>query len=390
MMDSMYDYIKWMGGFSFSEYRFNELDALVMCLISYFDLSPACPDGQAAHAMRFGDCMNNTEKEDLILKISGSGAGYPESFEAAAASKRFGDLTVSDIVDIFDPSVPIQFSAMRFRCPEFNFIAIRGTDSSLAGWKEDFMISFTRTAAQEQAAIYCRQHIEPGKPNYIGGHSKGGNLSLYAACTLPDDALKELTRVFILDGPGLCPDVFDPAMIDRIDGRATMIIPEYDIIGKLFDPGITDTRIVRSSASGVLQHDLCSWGVEYGRLALTDSNDPKSSAINRTLDRWIESMDQSQRILLVNELFDVLGANGAVTLEDLEKEGARGLQSILTGFHEISDVTKQSLSDLRTRAVLGDNYDKWLELKDKQESLIRSAGEVIKRIKEPLLKKADS
>ena len=377
-MDNLYDYIEWMGGFSFSEYAFNELDALVLSLLSYYDLSPNAATELKPSDFFLRDCAVYAKAGKLPIRITGTDMGYQAVLEAATASRRFGVLNVTNTVDMFDPSVPLQFAAMTFRCPEFNFIALRGTDSSLAGWKEDFMISFTKTAAQELAAVYCEQHLEDGKPNYIGGHSKGGNLALYAACMLSDSALEDLTRVYLLDGPGLCPEVLDPALIERIDSKATRIIPEFDIVGKLFEPKISDTRIVKSSASGVMQHSIGTWGVDHGKLFLAEANDPRSLEINAILDRWISSMNQSQRILLTNELFEVLGANGAITLEDLEKEGAQGLQSILTGFHDISDVTKRSLADLRTRAVLGEHYDKWLELKEKQEDVKQAAAKMLK------------
>ena len=79
-----------------------------------------------------------------------------------------------------------QFAAVSFLLPDKSvFVAFRGTDTSLVGWKEDFNMSYLEAVpAQVRAAEYtaeiarvCRWH-----KLRIGGHSKGGNLSVYAAC----------------------------------------------------------------------------------------------------------------------------------------------------------------------------------------------------------------
>ncbi len=328
--DRLYDYIGWMGDLSYEAYPFNELDALVLSLLSYYDFSQAFPDAVKIKTVRLGDCAWRIESEPLPIRITGADMGYNAVLEQAVKSKRFGDLEITNIVDILDPSVPLQFAAMVFRCPEFNFLALRGTDSSLAGWKEDFMIAFIRTTAQELAQVYCEQHIEDGKANYIGGHSKGGNLALYAACHLSDAALDSLTRVFIFDGPGLCPEVLDPELIWRIEAKATRIIPEFDIIGKLFEPAITDTRIVKSSAVGFAQHSIGTWYVDHGKLALAEENDPYSVELSKLIGNWIDGMDYEGRVRFTEDVFDVLGANGALMLEDLKAEDLLRLVGHLT------------------------------------------------------------
>ena len=121
------------------------------------------------------------------------------------------------------------------------------------------MISFRRTEAQEMALRYARAHLAPGRRWMLGGHSKGGNLALYAACLLEEELWQRVDHVYLLDGPGLCPEVMDVNCTERIEGKTTRIIPAFCVIGKLFEPNITDTRIVRSSALGPMQHNLGPW-----------------------------------------------------------------------------------------------------------------------------------
>ena len=222
-MDKLDDYIKWLGFLDFEQYPFREADALVLCVVSYFDLAPvfsACPEGQLP---KLKDCLPLIEAGKLPIRITGGDMGNGAIFEAAARSKRFGELQMSDYEDVVRTEPALQFSAVTFHDRgRFSFLAYRGTDATLAGWKEDFMISFTMTEAQEMARDYAAKvFYEGGGPCwYIGGHSKGGNQALYAACTLSGENLAQLTKVFVLDGPGFCPEVLGTDLIGRIGGKA--------------------------------------------------------------------------------------------------------------------------------------------------------------------------
>ena len=303
-MDKLVDYVKWIGSLDFDVYPFREADALVLCVISYFDVGPVFRE----HPGYVRDCLPMIESDELKLEITGGDMGNREIFEAAARSARFGNLLMTDYEsELMTGPSPVQFAAVTFHCPgRFSFIAFRGTDASLAGWQEDFMISFTRTDAQLMAQDYAErmlsheQRLYPvpspkedqasaglelyGPVWYMGGHSKGGNQALYAACTITDDSWSKVRRAYLLDGPGFCPEVMDLSLIDRIDAKSTRIIPEFDVIGKLFEPKITDTKIVHSYRDGVEQHSLASWLVDHGDLALAPMTDPKANWLNNTLN----------------------------------------------------------------------------------------------------------
>ena len=184
-METLAGYIGWMGDYSFEACPFREADALVLCLIAYFDLSPVFADGKRTAHVR--DCAQMVDAGEAKLLITGGDLGNTEIFTAAVRSRRFGDLEITDAVDVLQENPPLQFAAVTFHDgSNFSFIAYRGTDSSLAGWKENFMISFTRTAAQEMALQYASERIAEyrlaGKRKwYIGGHSKGRNTTSSAA-----------------------------------------------------------------------------------------------------------------------------------------------------------------------------------------------------------------
>ncbi|MCD8088090.1 MAG: DUF2974 domain-containing protein [Oscillospiraceae bacterium] len=348
-MDGIVDYVRWLGRFTFSELPLCEADVFVLCVIAYYDLKPVLRD-HGAEGLRVRDCRAQLLSGEAAIQITGGDMGNGAIFLAAADSARFGELLITDYSDIFEPAVPLQFTALTFHYrEEFSFIAYRGTDETIAGWKEDCMLSFTVTEAQRMAAEYARQIIRPGGRYYMAGHSKGGNLVLYAACMLPPTAWGQVERVYILDGPGFCPEVLDQALIRRVDPKCTRIIPQFDVVGKLFEPQITDTRIVRSSAKGILQHSLATWGIEYGGLALAERNDRRSQALSEILNRWIESVEQDKREAVIDDLFDAMAAGGAVTLSEIAG-GPHGFEAVLARAFHASPDTKKAMKELSVQA----------------------------------------
>ena len=395
-MDKLVDYVKWIGDLSFDAYPFREADALILCVISYFDLKPVfdricsppiTDEAEKARVLSQGyrevyvrDCIPMLEAGEAKLEITGGDMGNTEIFEAAARSRRFGDLLMDGYESVLrsEPE-PLQFAAVTFRClNRFSFIAYRGTDASLAGWEEDFMIAFTRTEAQEMAREYAERMLADPTPAfgpdwYLAGHSKGGNQALYAACTVSDEAWSKVTRAYLLDGPGFCPEVMDLSLIDRIDPKSTRIIPEFDVIGKLFEPKITDTKIVYSYRDGIEQHSLASWLVDHGALALAPQNDPKAKWLNDTLDKWIGSISQENRPIFIGELFDALGAGGITSLDELSLDA---FEAALSSLREKSEVTKQTLQDL-PKSVTQNVLDKVMEKPEQNE--IKEAREAAEK-----------
>ena len=376
-MDTLADYILWMGDYPFTSVEMQEADALVLCLLSYIDFRPAFTAGRSRIALK--EIESVISLDQLEVMITGNRDAYRRIYELAARSKRFGELVLSDCVDVRSTEPPLQYSSLCFHARDWSFLAYRGTDNSFSGWKEDFMISFTRTEAQSMAAEAAEAVITPDRKWYLGGHSKGGNEVLYAACMLSEEKWRQIERVFLLDGPGLCPEVCDLSRMERIDDRTTRFLPEYCLIGKLFEPQIRDTRIVRSSAYGISQHGIATWGIDHGKPAYAEKNDPQSVWLSEVVNLWIEGIGQEERPLFVDELFDALSSGGALTVDEFEKNGWENLDTLIKQLMASSDTTKRTISNLPKKAIqFGVEqwkerlaaYEKEIELlRDKKSSL---------------------
>ena len=348
-MDSLFEYIRWRGDVPLSFDGLRDADALVLSLLSYLDLRPIWTEDTEALYLR--DCKALIDEGKLRVLLVGGGFDYAGIVSAAIASRRFGALRITDYVDLMRAEPPLQFSAMCFHDESgLSFLAYRGTDSTLSGWEEDFLISFTRTEAQELALAYAKSRLAEERRWVIGGHSKGANLALYAASGLADAELSRVQRVYILDGPGLCPEVMDVQAVQRIDGLCRRIIPSFSVVGKLFEPQITDSHIVKCTVSGFMQHSLASWALQYGELAPGET-DPASVWINNTLRDWINNISHEDRGVFIRELFAALSAGGARTLAELDDRGVSGYEAILRSLISSSAVTRRTITDLPVQAV---------------------------------------
>ena len=325
-MDPLTDYARWMENVPFGS-DIGDLDAVIMCYLTYADLSPLPEAG-----ITLRDAVAAMGERDIPCLIVSDDPGFSDRVRQIAAGRRFGDLVIADYTDERDDEKGIQFSAAVFRSPYWSFIAFRGTDQSLVGWREDFIMSFTVMPSQARAAEYARERIGGGKW-YMGGHSKGGNLALYAACAVGEEQRALVERVYLLDSPGLCREALEGTGVDpdAAYDRLVRIIPEYDVVGSLFAPRVPRETVVRSDYRGLMQHDMASWGVDHGRLMAAEQRDPVSLMIGEATGKWLDRVDRQAREEFVDSLFEQLGKGGKKTLRDVSSEGLPGYESIVIG-----------------------------------------------------------
>lgn len=334
-MDNITDYVRWVGGTGFEGRPFSRVDNIVLCQLSYLDLKDIPAINEEGSVMTLREAV--TELTNLGLSIRKMAPDDSERFTAlvkvAANSKRFGDLYISSFTDILNEEDSVQFSAMTFS-PEkeggWAFVAYRGTDSTIAGWKEDFMTSFTLTSSQTMAEEYLRSSLKKFDTVLAGGHSKGGNLAVYASAVLPDNLFDRVEHIYSNDGPGFCPEVLSDDLIKRANPKTTRIIPEFSVVGSLFAPEIDDSYIIKSDKQMAEQHELCSWGIDHGDILIsTDGLDPLAERINRGIDKWIYSVDINERRRFINAFFDSMSEDGTQTIQEFTAQGTKGWERLL-------------------------------------------------------------
>jgi hypothetical protein len=314
-MATMLDYLYWRGDVPFSCSPFNDVDNLILSEFSYLLLEKALPEGGQMTVRALHDALKDCpdafgfisqESNRKMLAFMGEG-------------RRFCDAEVCFYLHETDAEIQKQFAAMTFLLPDGTaFIAFRGTDNTLVGWKEDFNMAFScPVPAQVEALVYLLRAADLFPlPIRVGGHSKGGNLAVYAAAYAPAEIQDHILAVYSNDGPGMDDVTFQSLGYIQIVPRLRSIVPEFSVIGMLLHQH-QKYQVVKSSASGLSQHDPFSWCVQ--REDFEDAGHLKAASIkmDEILDTWLFDMSTDDRMALIDTLYAVLNATKALTVEDL-------------------------------------------------------------------------
>lgn len=316
-MGDMFDYLKWRGDISFSAVPPTPVDALIFSSLVYvgFDgivpatLSHPIPLHVAADAfLALPNAQDRVRvKSDLDL------------LRVAAEAPRLRNTGLAFFRNTFIAEEETQFAAMAFLLDDGTaFLAFRGTDNSLVGWKEDFNMSFQDSVpAQREAASYlisfAAQYTSPLR---LGGHSKGGNLAVYAAAKAPLGVQRRIQAVYNLDGPGFHGSLMGNAGYLRMVPKIHTYIPESSIIGILLEHEEPYT-VIKSRQISILQHEPYSWEIQGGDFIHLDEISAGSRFADETIKSWIADMTSAERETFVDAIYALLSEGGVSQVSDL-------------------------------------------------------------------------
>ena len=221
--------------------------------------------------------------------------------------------------DLLVPEQETQFAAMTFLLDDGSmFLAFRGTDNTLVGWKEDFNMTFQQTIpAQRLALQYTRDvALEHFRPMYLGGHSKGGNLAVFAAARSSPMLQQRILGIYNHDGPGFTSYLMgDPGYLAMVPKIRTFI-PQSSVIGMLLEHEEPYT-IIKSNQIGIMQHDPYSWLVLGKDFIPVQAQTTDSRFLDRTFRNWLAGMSNQERNAFFDTVFDLLTIGGAEKPLDL-------------------------------------------------------------------------
>ena len=316
-MASMLDYIAWRGDLSFSSSAPNEVDALIFSTLSYIPFR--------------GSVERNPEKPVLLRQAAREFFDIPdpegyirtqndlELLKAAGASQRFGNIRIAEYRKIFIKERDTQFAAVTFLLDDGSiFISFRGTDNTLVGWKEDFSMCFRREIPSQKLAKQYLQDVlmDHSGPVRVSGHSKGGNVAVYAVSQSVPVIRERILEVYNQDGPGFSEAFLEDPGYRQILPILHTQVPQSSVIGMILNRA-EPIAIVKSNQSGIMQHDPFSWEVQGNRLVAVDSLSGNSIFLQLTIKNWLLGMDMEARVRMVDMLFDLLTSGDVEVTGDL-------------------------------------------------------------------------
>ncbi len=345
-MANLIDYLAWRGDITFDISPWNEVDGLLCAVLSYLNFH-----GLQDHR---GWTLREAKRIDLLIEAQGNTFGpRKKMFEAMAETARFGDCRMHHFIALTDEDASMQFSAMCVDLPDDTMaVVFRGTDNTLVGWREDFNMSYqTRVPGQQAAAYYLSKAAKlTDRPLRLMGHSKGGNLAVYAGAHVPESIQNRIESIWSYDGPGMNLEISRSEGYGRIRDKIRSYIPQTSIIGLLMEYYKPYT-VVHSTAKGLEQHDPMSWQVYGTHFEELESIDRTASVTCNTLHEMLINSTPEQRAAFVDTLFHLADNTNATQMSDILNEKLRSLMKMAGGRKTVDPETRRVFNRLMAQAV---------------------------------------
>lgn len=320
-MANIIDYVAWRGDIPIAQVPVGEVDALLFSYLSYMPFDGIVEDGFVPSGVTLADAArellrrNEEEKTGLAYSIKDD----RKLLAKVAASERFGTIELCGYENQLKKVQEEQFSAITFLLEDGTaFVAYRGTDDTVVGWKEDFNMSFTDTVpSQHDAMRYAqRMHRALKRPMILGGHSKGGNLAAYAGMFVDEQTRGAIRKVYNFDGPGFNEAMIASPAFRRMDMRVSTFVPHSAMIGIMLWHNEPFT-IVQSDGMGLFQHNAYTWQVMGGQFVTVAKRTSNSHFADETIKHWLSELTPDKRRQVIDGIFSVLNVSGGTRFIDL-------------------------------------------------------------------------
>ena len=339
---------------SFEEFPINPIDALVFAEATYFQWEYLLHNiwtsewpYQISESMLFSE-MPAAAEMPLFGQYAADTANNLKMIDILRKSPRYKDVSVSHLCAHTDKREEIQFAAMCFHLPgNICYVGFRGTDGTLIGWKEDFQLSYRYPVpAQEEAARYLgylARELSPDIGFVIGGHSKGGNLSIYAATSCADSIKSRIRGIYSFDGPGFSFKLHETEEYKKIGEHVNHLVPTSSFVGMLLEsaPG---TRFINNKALWLMQHSPFTWEIESDDFSYGAGWDKNAQVRIGAVSSWLADQSFEERESFTEMLYRIAMSSGASNIFRPDSSWAVKMSHII-------DMTKAVDAKSRARLI---------------------------------------
>ncbi len=268
----------------------NALDALIFTRLSYLHLE-----------------IIKDKFPISILELK----GYLDEIKAKSHDKKlvellakclcFNSIKIIRCHDIFSKENEEQFFAVTFQLPNNTlFVSFRGTNKNLYGFKEDLNMSYKIIPSCIDGVKYLESEKLCDKI-YLGGHSKGGHIAMYAGCHTTYFRRLRIKKIFNFDGPGFL-DFNDTFLNMR--KKIINYFPECSIVGRLMENKL-DIIAVKTLKDGIEGHNLYNWMIDENDLMVGSLN-KKSDDFHDICNKLLKTIPIEKRKDVIDYIFDLM------------------------------------------------------------------------------------
>lgn len=348
MPGTVLTYLDKFGNISFSEHPLNDVDSLILSQFSYLKFDGMVPVlGEGKPAVCMDGLVNHPDFERLFADERFE-KDNRAMFQRMVNSTRYHGMKMNFFVNVVEKEWETQFSAITFFLDDGSiYVAFRGTDETLVGWKEDFNMAFlSPVPGQKFSERYLTEVAELfDGPFYVGGHSKGGNLAVYSAMCAKEAIQDRIIKVYCMDGPGFREEVLKEKHYERIAPKVEKILPHSSVVGMLLQRD-TNYKVVESKNIGLAQHDPFSWIVRNNEFVDAKAVYEGRRIMNEAINDWVLSLKEDQLRTIVNTLYTIVQASKAEDLIAMMADKKKSINGMLEAMKEVDKETQKAIWEI--------------------------------------------
>ena len=349
-MQNLYDYLETNGAYSFDEKPLNVLDALIFSQLAYIDFDSIADEDEISlsdASMKYYSRNTDEDIENLI----GISEKAVRLMSNCAKTMRFGFVKICNYVNNINDEIDKQFCGVKFVLGEDVMIAFRGTDITVTGVKESAMLSYMfPVPAQIEALRYFQESAMTCKGRvYACGHSKGGNLAVFACVNCSNSLKKHIDGVFEFDAPGFPKWFFDRHDYLQIRDKIHFYAPVSSFFGRMLNHEAKPI-IVESTNSGIKQHQVSSWIIENGEFVTADSFDSLSDYASEYINELIDYVGEEDLETFFNTLEFVASNLQINDYYDLKSLDFRKITNLIDNVQNADETQKERFKQILKKA----------------------------------------
>lgn len=351
-MANILDYLRWRGDIPLALSPFNDVDNLILARLSYIKFDGIVPGPSDAMGIELAEAIATLRNPEAGNPFAVHYNPLSDDDKTLLAlleeSERFKRMLLTCYTNDFDPDAEKQFSSLTILPGDSTaYVAFRGTDNTIVGWKEDFNMSFTTPVPAQTESVHHLEKVAPllGLPLRVGGHSKGGNLAVYSASFCPEEIQRKIICVYNNDGPGLDTNTISEPGYQRIKDRIITFVPQSSIVGMMLEHE-EDYMIVHSTQSGMAQHDPYSWEVLRADFVTDGHLTDGSRFIDRTLKRWVAEVEPEKRKLFIDTLYEIISSTDVKTVREFSASWGKNALTFARAYKNMDEDTRAILHEV--------------------------------------------
>ena len=351
-MADFFDYLDWRGDIPFSQVPFNKIDALLLAHLAYNIFDGVVPESFSERKSFTQVVKDFKATSDYEARVN---IGFlinkrtVELMFKCADCLRYKDIKLCGFWNYYDEKNTEQFAAITYLVNEKPVVVFRGTDDTIAGWREDFNIAWLdEIPAQKDALKYFKAATQAFEGSFvIAGHSKGGNLAINTAVKCGNEIQSRIETVYNFDGPGFAVEFFEKPEYKAVEKKIRSFYPGCSVVGMIFHHP-KKFEIVRSEGFTFWQHDAMNWQIMGGSFVNVKKFSDESRLFYKAFNEWIDQLNKKQKKNFVETMFCILEASGAKTNNEIEKDAIKASAKMLAAYATLDKQKRKEMKQILT------------------------------------------